>query len=186
MGRCLYVIRQADTLDDGDLGHLRYVKVGRSDWPRSRFPSIQNGCPFELELAAWFKDLGHMEHATHNALAKWHVRGEWYLLPDKITDDLLVQLKVKATDRGLEWKDLSTITWEEIDLELDKVELGDERGLVAVFHQFVDARLRHPSGRRGHVNLTNFSTHIRMPRHKLQMLVDEYEQSVLNETKETA
>lgn len=76
---------------------------------------------------------------------------------------------------------MSLTTWEQLDRELDSIEEGDLVGVVLVF-------LRHrgkpiyTDGRRGRVNLSNFSRHVGTPRHKLESLVRWADHQALEET----
>jgi hypothetical protein len=68
---------------------------------------------------------------------------------------------------------MSLMTWEDIDSELDKIEADDYPAIVEVFWRFIDTPIRRADGRRSHVNLTNFSAHVGIPRHKFVELTRE-------------
>ena len=68
---------------------------------------------------------------------------------------------------------MSLMTWEDIDKELDTIEADDYRAIVEVFWRFSDEPIRRADGRRSHVNLTNFSAHLGIPRHKFQEMAYE-------------
>lgn len=70
-----------------------FVKIGISDRPDKRLMEMQVGCPFELKVIARYPspNAKHDESRLHDLLVKFHVRGEWFKIPDS-----LIAMMVKA------------------------------------------------------------------------------------------
>lgn len=67
----------------------RYFKVGISNYPVKRLASLRCGHPRELMLVATCPGGQDREKKIHKALKNFHVRGEWFLIPEESQDILL-------------------------------------------------------------------------------------------------
>lgn len=54
------------------------VKIGITGSDRDRLTTLQNGCPYKLEIFATAKGGRAMELAYHRRFRKHHMRGEWF------------------------------------------------------------------------------------------------------------
>jgi hypothetical protein len=63
------------------------VKIGRG-CGSERLKSLQTGCPYELKLLCEIKTLDDikLEKELHRKFNKYHYRGEWFCMSDKIQD----------------------------------------------------------------------------------------------------
>lgn len=71
----LYVVRCED-----------FYKIGIAQNVEGRVGLMQVGCPYELEALVVFEceDPELVEEVLHNRFGRYHVRGEWYQLPDDL------------------------------------------------------------------------------------------------------
>jgi hypothetical protein len=71
-----------------------YVKIGHSDDPHRRRYELQVGCPYDLELLAFFRDeFRYFEQWCRHYLKQWRIRGEWYRKDNPVKDILLIDGK---------------------------------------------------------------------------------------------
>lgn len=62
-----------------------YIKVGFAYNPSGRLIDLQVGCPLELELVGVIPEGGYsLEQEIHKDLADDRVRGEWFLVSERI------------------------------------------------------------------------------------------------------
>ncbi len=64
-------------------------KIGRADNPKNRLIGIQVGNPIELKLIAVRLDSPKLEKQLHNYFSEYHVRGEWFNLPELKRKELI-------------------------------------------------------------------------------------------------
>ena len=59
-------------------------KIGHTTIIAERFSTLQLACPYDLQLldVLAVTDRHQAESFLHGVLAKYHVRGEWYRLPE--------------------------------------------------------------------------------------------------------
>lgn len=86
-----------------DEGHIyivkcrEYYKIGITKQPVvKRLISLQTASPFEITVVASkkIKDIRVNETNLHKLLRDFHVRGEWFKLPDRIVDAIKQDLSV--------------------------------------------------------------------------------------------
>lgn len=67
-----------------------YYKIGLTDDVKKRVNGLQVGCPFDIRIVKSWRsnDARVEERRIHQLLEAYHVRGEWFKLPD----DLLAKL----------------------------------------------------------------------------------------------
>lgn len=63
-----------------------YVKIGLADNVKLRVSGLQTGSPYKLKLlASWpCDDAPNTEKELHKLFSRFHMRGEWFKLPDDI------------------------------------------------------------------------------------------------------
>lgn len=66
------------------------VKIGIAASVESRLSSLQTGNPYTLEVLNSFasREPELDERRLHSRFAKYHVRGEWFRIPDRVLDRL--------------------------------------------------------------------------------------------------
>jgi hypothetical protein len=74
-----YIVRAGDTM-----------KIGRSENARARIAELQTGNPVELEIVKIL--VGDYESGLHEALADYHIRGEWFSFSEASVAKLQVTL----------------------------------------------------------------------------------------------
>lgn len=69
-----------------------FVKIGVATNVQARVAGMQTGNPFQLRLLTSFQsDIPfEEEEAIHELLSSYHVRGEWFKLPDVMITHLLL------------------------------------------------------------------------------------------------
>ena len=67
---------------------LGFYKIGLARFSDNRVDDIQTGCPFELSVNSWITttDPHEVESNLHNILSEYHVRGEWFKLPNDVVE----------------------------------------------------------------------------------------------------
>lgn len=68
-----------------------FHKIGYSNSPTDRLSAIQASCPYTLKILTAVKSSNApvVEKTIHKTLSDFHVRGEWFNLPDCVVDAFL-------------------------------------------------------------------------------------------------
>jgi hypothetical protein len=64
-------------------------KIGIAKSPSRRLGELQVGCPFELNLINTFDGDSETESYIHKVLSVYRIRGEWFDLPEAISEWLI-------------------------------------------------------------------------------------------------
>lgn len=101
----LYVIHAEGT---------NYYKVGFTERPiGNRLSQLQVGCPQRLKVVRWYEFSASVqsETATHKALEKYHVHGEWFELSSiQIVDDVIAAMGHNTICQLPEDKEIISVT----------------------------------------------------------------------------
>lgn len=62
---------------------IRPVKIGVTDNPVARLPTLQTGCPFPLSLIWTVQADSQLEAKLHDYFEPYHLRGEWFDFGDE-------------------------------------------------------------------------------------------------------
>lgn len=87
MNGILYIIKELQT---------NYYKVGiTKHTPKKRLRDLQTGNPRLLKVVAWFNvdDMRKVESFLHQVLGAYHVRNEWFNLPEYEVKNLIEYLE---------------------------------------------------------------------------------------------
>lgn len=80
----------------------KFCKIGRTNNIAQRLTSLQNGCPYDLQVVMLIKGHGWQEHVWHAAFRHLHVRGEWH------HQHVELGRAIRAANVGDEW--IATLT----------------------------------------------------------------------------
>jgi hypothetical protein len=64
----------------------KYLKIGVPRDPESRLEQLRIACPLELTLLVCIKGGRQTERYLKSALAKFIIRGEWYVFNDEVQE----------------------------------------------------------------------------------------------------
>lgn len=67
---------------------LGFYKIGVARFSDKRVKALQTGSPFELTVRSWVTttEPHEVESDLHDILSEYHVRGEWFELPENIVE----------------------------------------------------------------------------------------------------
>lgn len=101
--------RETTTRNNGQVVYLiehehGFIKIGRSNNPRTRVADLQTACPYDLGVIGVIDtaDATETERRIHERYADQQVRGEWYNLRHEQKQRLLAQCDLDS--RQIDWR----------------------------------------------------------------------------------
>jgi hypothetical protein len=80
-----------------------FVKIGRAMDVQQRLTELQVGCPDKLELLATIEGGPKEERAFHKLFSDIHVRGEWFLLNDRLRHAITALTARDKAEKSWDW-----------------------------------------------------------------------------------
>lgn len=79
---------------------LGFYKIGIARFSDDRVKDLQTGSPFELSVRSWVTttEPHEVESDLHDSLSEYHVRGEWFELPDDVVEWFSPHRALKSGD----------------------------------------------------------------------------------------
>lgn len=120
-----------------------FCKIGKANSPENRKSSMQTASPYRLYLFTTIAVAGEpklVESTLHDVYSEYHVRGEWFELPDSVLHDLadIDEIHSSEIERVAEWTPKK-------HLELSGTELVELRESAAEKH-LIEAQSMIESG----------------------------------------
>lgn len=107
------------------------VKLGRTRDVRKRLAQLQTSSDAQLELLHYSHCLEPFvaEQALHKQFQEWRIRGEWFALPDNLTEKLALAIDLATAPKGkkLVPSNACRMNWTEFEVDL-KEKLRAKRG----------------------------------------------------------